>query len=105
MYLKTNSTDFDRSEILRAAHLSAGFYSRRHGSYRKALIDGMRAAWAQARIERTAFVLRGGKAGERPEVVAINRQVLSIKMKDRMTAADFAEVDRLQQQAEQLRAA
>lgn len=101
-YLLPNSSRFDRAAILNAAHLSATFYRRSAGSYAKAFREGLKAAWAEAMRERTAFAMRGTVKAEPAEVVAINRQIVRIEMKDRMTSADLAAVAALREEASRL---
>lgn len=101
-YLLPNSSRFDRAAILNAAHLSATFYRRSAGSYAKAFREGLRAAWAEAMRERTMFALHGATKAEPAAVVAINRQIVRIEMKDRMSAADFAAVAALREEASRL---
>lgn len=101
-YLLPNSSRFDRAAILNAGHLSATFYRRSAGFYAKAFREGLKAAWAEAMRERTAFAMRGTVSAEPAEVIAINRQIVRIEMKDRMTSADFAVVASLREQAARL---
>lgn len=103
-YLLPNSSRFDRAAILRAAHWSAVMYAATSGTYARALREGLRAAWAEARAERLAFIVRGAVAPTPAAVVAINRQIVRIEMKDRMTSADFAAVAALREQAARLNA-
>lgn len=95
---------FDRAAIMAAAHLSASIYRYGAQSYRSALREALRAAWSQARVARTCFVLNGNK-GDPAEAVSLTRQAMMIRMKDRMTETDFAEVARLDALAAEVRAA
>ena len=95
-------TTFNRSEILSAAHESARIYCREAG-YRAALAEGLRAAWAEAKLQAALDAKR-----TRPSSPALDRAIAEIEMihlKDNLGSADFARVHQLRAQAETLRRA
>ena len=95
IYLVPNSPAFDRAAIFDAAHMSAHLYHRSSGGYRSAFREGLKAAWKQAAIKRTAFVLRGRTREDSPKVTAIRRQIFMLQMRDRLTERDYSEISHL----------
>lgn len=93
---------FNRSEILTAAHQSARIY-RREAGYRTALAEGLRAAWAEAKLQAALDARRTKPVV--PAMVVIDDEILSIHLKDNIGSADFARIRQLRAQAETLRRA
>lgn len=95
-------TSFNRSEILAAAHQAARIY-RHEAGYRAAFAEGLRAAWAEAKLQ-AALAARRTKPAV-PALVVIDAEIMSIHFKDNLALADFARIRQLRAQAETLRAA
>lgn len=96
------TSTFNRSEILAAAHESARIYCQEAG-YRAALAEGLRAAWAEAKLQAALAARRTRPIA--PAQLAIDAEIFSIRLKDNLGSADFARISHLRAQAETLRRA